>query len=156
MSTSTVNGDCIGAGIRVDALGGGSKMKRISLVLGLLWTGFVAFGQDPWVYRGNPNWDKSWNQRPFPRAGACFFTDSGFRGDRFCVNRGDRLDRLPENFGDNISSIQLFGNARARVFNDRNFSGGSQEFQRSIGDLRTARFRDGHTWNNRISSLIVR
>jgi hypothetical protein len=72
------------------------------------------------------------------------------------VSRGDRLDRLPGNFGDNISSLQLFGNARATVFNDRDFRGGSEEFRRSIPDLRTQRFRDGHTWNNRISSLVVR
>jgi Peptidase inhibitor family I36 len=131
-------------------------MKSISIVLGVLWIAFAAFGQQPWVYRGNPRWDRSWNQRPFPRAGACFFTDSRFRGNRFCVNRGDKLDRLPGNFGDNISSIQLFGNSRVTVFNDRNFTGGSQEFRSSIGDLRTQRFRDGHTWNNRISSLLVR
>jgi hypothetical protein len=132
------------------------KMKLISLVLCLLWGVFVALGQDPWVYRDNPNWDRSWNQRPYPRAGACFFKDSGFQGDRFCVNRGDRLDKLPGSFGDNISSIRLYGNARATVFNDRNFSGGSQEFRKSIEDLRTRRFRGGHTWNNRISSLMVR
>jgi hypothetical protein len=131
-------------------------MKRISLVLGLLCGVFVARAQDPWVYRDKPNWDPSWNKRSFPRSGACFFKDAQFQGDRFCVRKGDRLDRLPGSFGDNISSIQVFGNARAIVFNDRNFSGGSQEMRRSIADLRTQRFRGGHTWNNRISSLIVR
>ena len=131
-------------------------MKGLFCILGMLWTGAVALGQDPWVYRDHPNWDRSWNQRPFPRAGACFFTDAGFRGDRFCVNRGDRLDRLPGSFGDNISSIQLFGRSRVTVFNDRNFSGGSEEFRSNIEDLRNRRFRGGHTWNDRISSLIVK
>jgi len=131
-------------------------MKGLFCMLGILWIGSAALGQDPWVYRDHPNWDRSWNQRPFPRAGACFFTDAGFRGDRFCVNRGERLDRLPGNFGDNISSIQLFGRSRVTVFNDRNFSGGSEEFRTSIDDLRNRRFRGGHTWNDRISSLIVK
>jgi hypothetical protein len=131
-------------------------MMRISLVAGLLFGTLLVQAQEPWVYRDNPNWDRSWNQRPFPNVGACFFKDSGFRGDRFCVRRGDRLSSLPGKFGGNISSIQLFGNARVVVFNDRNFSNGSQELRRSVADLRTEKFRGGHTWNNRISSLIVR
>ncbi|MBZ5601003.1 MAG: hypothetical protein LAO79_01715 [Acidobacteriia bacterium] len=131
-------------------------MKRVLIAFGLVLCAVAAFAQDPWIYRGNPNWDRSWNNRPMPRTGACFFKEQGFRGDRFCVNRGDRLERLPGNFGDNISSIQLFGKARVVVFNDRNFSGGSAEFRRDIGDLRTQRFRDGHTWNDRISSIVVR
>jgi hypothetical protein len=129
---------------------------RILLLAGLLMGVCSLQAQEPWVYRDNPRWDRSWNDRPTPRAGACFFTDAGFRGNRFCVRRGDRLPALPGNFGDNISSIQLFGDARVIVFNDRNFSGGSQEFRRPIGDLRNAPFRGGHTWNNRISSVVVR
>ena len=62
------------------------------------------------------------------RAGACFFKEAGFQGDRFCVTRGDKLDSLPGNFGDNISSMQLFGNVRATVFNDRSFRGGNRSF----------------------------
>ena len=133
-------------------------MKRISLVLGLLCAAVTVCAQNnnPWVYRGNPKWDGSWNNRPLPRAGACFFKEAGFQGDRFCITRGDKLDSLPGNFGDNISSMQLFGNVRATVFNDRGFRGGKQEFRRSVSDLRNERFRDGHTWNNRISSMMVR
>jgi len=110
-----------------------------------------------WNYGNNPNWDNSWNRRPYPRSGACFFTDTGFRGNHFCVTKGDRLTRLPGNFGDNISSIQIYGRSRVTVFNDRNFRGGSQELRSSVGDLRTVPFRGGrNTWNNRISSVMVR
>jgi hypothetical protein len=113
--------------------------------------------RDNWDYRNNPNWDSSWNRRPFPRAGACFFTDRGFRGNHFCVTRGDRLGRLPGNFGDNISSIQIFGRSRVRIFNDRNFTGGGRELRSSVDDLRNVPFRGGrNTWNNRVSSIIVR
>ncbi len=115
-----------------------------------------AQNRDPWNYNNDSRWDNSWNRRPYPSAGACFFTTANFQGNRFCVRRGDRLPRLPGNFGDNISSIRLFGNARVIVFNDRNFSGGSHEFRTSVQDLRNRRFRGGHTWNNRISSVIVR
>ena len=131
-------------------------MKRISLVLGFFCCVLTIGAQEPWTYKGNPRWDSSWNKRPMPRTGACFFKDPEFRGDHFCVTRGDKLDSLPGNFGDNISSIQLFGGAHVRVYNDRSFRGGSQEFGRNIGDLRNEKFRDGHTWNDRISSMMVR
>lgn len=133
-------------------------MMRALFVFGFVFGLGICMAQppEPWVYRDNPNWDRSWNQRAFPSVGACFFKDGGFQGDRFCVRRGDRLPALPGSFGDNISSIQLFGRARVVVFNDRNFSGGSQEFRNAIGDLRNAKFRGGHTWNNRISSIIVK
>jgi hypothetical protein len=131
-------------------------MKRAALIIGLFCGALLLHAQDPWVYRDHPRWDRSWNQRPVPRAGVCFYKDVGFQGDRFCVSRGDRLDSLPGDFGDKISSFQLFGDARVTVFNDRNFRGGSQEFRRSVPDLRTEKFRGGHTWNDRISSMTVR
>ncbi len=111
---------------------------------------------DPWVYGPqNNNWDPSWNRRPNPHRGACIYTDRNFGGNHFCVRSGDRLPSLPGNFGGNVSSIQLFGGARIQVFNDRNFSNGSTTLNRSVGDLRNVPFRGGHTWNNRISSMIV-
>lgn len=138
-------------------------MRRILIILvfccGALFTVLVSAQgrRDPWDYNNNPNWERSWNRRPSPTAGACFFTSSDFRGNRFCVRRGDRLPRLPGNFGDNISSIQIFGRTRVVVFNDRNFTGGSQQLRGSVGDLRSVPFRGGrNTWNNRISSIVVR
>jgi len=112
-------------------------------------------GPEPWVYGEHPRWEPGWNQRPNPRSGACFFTTAPFRGNRFCVRSGDRLPALPENFGDNISSIQTYGRARVRIFNDRDFRGGSTVVRGSVDDLRRLRFRGGHTWNNRISSVMV-
>ncbi len=139
-------------------------MKTICIVLLLLCSG-VAVAQRPlppqpndlWTYdrNGPNNWDQSWNRRPFPRRGACFFTSQQFSGNRFCVRAGDRLSRLPGNFGDNISSIQTFGGTRVQVFNDRNFSGGSAVFRGNVLDLRNRPFKNGHTWNNRIRSIAV-
>ena len=114
-------------------------------------------GNDPWVYGPGPqSWNPSWNNRPNPRRGACFYTTAPFRGNHFCVRAGDSLPRLPGNFGDNISSIQVFGGAQVRIFNDRNFSNGSAWLNRSVPDLRSLPFRGGHTWNNRVSSMMVR
>jgi hypothetical protein len=113
-------------------------------------------GDNPWDYSRQPGpWNQSWNNRPNPRSGACFYTSAPFQGNHFCVRAGDRLPQLPGNFGDNISSIQVFGGARVRIFNDRNFSGGSRAVAGSVPDLRRLPFRGGHTWNNRISSIIV-
>jgi hypothetical protein len=113
--------------------------------------------RDEWDYdrNGDYSWDQSWNRRGFPGSGACFFKDYNFQGDRFCVRRGERLPHLPGNFGDHISSIRLFGGASVVVFNDRDFRNGSADLHRSVDDLRKRRFRDGHTWNDRISSVIV-
>jgi hypothetical protein len=112
-------------------------------------------GPGPWVYGEHNRWEPGWNQRPNPRRGACFFTTAPFRGNRFCIRAGDKLPRLPENFGDNISSIQTYGGARVRIFNDRDFRGGDTVVRRSVDDLRRLPFRGGHTWNNRISSMMV-
>ena len=114
-------------------------------------------GGDPWVYGPqNNNWNPSWNNRPNPHRGACIYTGRNFTGNHFCVRAGDSLPRLPGNFGDNVSSIQVFGGSRVQIFNDRNFSNGSTWITRSVPDLRAVPFRNGHTWNNRISSLMVR
>ena len=132
-------------------------MRLILILFALSLTTINAQRPDPWTYPpDNYNWNPSWNARPSPRSGVCLFKKANFSGDRFCVRRGDKLDHLPGNFGDNVSSIQLFGGARVVVFNDRHFSGGSAQFDRSIADLRNAPFRGGHTWNNRISSVAVR
>ncbi len=71
-------------------------MRRIPLMLGIMCAAVLLFAQNQWDYRDHPNWDRSWNQRPVPKAGACFFKDAGFQGDRFCVARGDRLTGCPE------------------------------------------------------------
>lgn len=139
-------------------------MKFMAFILLFLSTGaLVAQGRpgpppnDPWAYGPGPrNWDRSWNDRPMPRRGACFFKDINFRGDRFCVRGGDRLDQLPGNFGNRISSIQLFGGAEVTIFNDAGFRNGQQRLRGTVADLRSVPFRGGHTWNDRISSMIVR
>jgi hypothetical protein len=141
-------------------------MKQLALVLLLCGCGIFAQAQyrpgpppppnDPWNYSGGQpgNWDRSWNNRPFPKRGACFFIDSHFRGNRFCVRSGDRLPGLPGGFGDQISSIQTFGGATVQVFVDHRFGGGSARMGTTV-DLSRVRGPKGASWNDRISSLVV-
>jgi hypothetical protein len=112
---------------------------------------------DPWAYGpGGPgNWDASWNNRPFPKRGACFFTGKRFSGNRFCVRSGDRLAGLPGGFGNNISSIQSFGGARVHMYGQPRFAGATMTIQRSVVDMDNIKGPGGASWNNRISSLTV-
>lgn len=113
---------------------------------------------DPWSYgpQGPGNWDQSWNRRPDPHRGACFFSDYNFSGNHFCVRAGDQIPKLPGGMGDHISSIRVFGGAQVTIFNDGNFQNGSTRLRSSVADLRRIPFRDGHTWNDRLSSVSVR
>ena len=105
---------------------------------------------DTWPPRGD------WHGGNWEAGGACFYKDSNFGGSFFCLRRGEQRESL-ENYGDKISSIRVFGRARATVFDDRNFSGARQRVLVDVGDLRNYRVRQkpGHTWNNRISSILV-
>ena len=105
---------------------------------------------DTWPPRGN------WHGGRWEQGGACFYQDRDFGGGFFCLRRGEQRESLG-GYGDDISSIRVFGGARVTVFDDRNFSGPSETVPRDISDLRqlSVRQKPGHTWNNRISSVAV-
>jgi hypothetical protein len=90
-----------------------------------------------------------WGRGAVPRSGACFYQDSGFRGDYFCAGAGDSLPVLPGGMGDQISSIRLFGGANVTVFRDGSFDGRMSRFDRDVTNLK----RVG--WNDTISSIRV-
>jgi hypothetical protein len=90
-----------------------------------------------------------WGRDRFPQSGACFFQDSNFRGDYFCVRAGDDVGRVPNDLNDGISSIRVFGRAEVEVFRDTRFNGGSSRFASDIRNLKS------EGWNDRISSLRV-
>ena len=99
----------------------------------------------------------SWHGGNWNSGGACFYKDTNFRGDYFCLRRGETRDQLSE-YGDKISSIRTFGDASAMVFDDRNFSGARDPIKGLASDLRNFRVtqKPDHTWNDRISSVRVR
>jgi hypothetical protein len=92
-----------------------------------------------------PRWGRE--GEPGIREGACFFKDSGFRGERFCVPRGASYAQLPPGFNDQISSIRVMG-AGVMIFQDGEFGGTSQRIDRDVPNL------EGF-WNDRISSFRV-
>ena len=98
-----------------------------------------------------------WGRPRTPQSGACFYRDSGFRGDYFCLRDGERWPSMPPGFRDTISSIRVFGGARLRIFNDNNFNGISALIDRDVFDLNAFRLPQdpGRSWNDRISSIAV-
>ena len=90
-----------------------------------------------------------WGRERVPNQGACFYEDAEFRGDYFCVRQGDRLTQIPNDLGDEISSVRVFGNAEVTVFRDSGLRGRSARFINDVRDLK----REG--WGDQISSLDV-
>lgn len=91
-----------------------------------------------------------WGRESRPRDGACFYENSDYRGDYFCVRAGDDLRSLPSDMNDRISSLRIYGRAEVEVYKDNNFKGKSARFD---GDVRNLRL---DVWNDRISSVRVR
>jgi hypothetical protein len=97
-----------------------------------------------------------WGRGPQPRQGACFFRDTNFRGDYFCMARGESFRALPPGFNDRISSVRVFGGTRVFVFQDNDFRGAGARFHRDTTDLHDRRVRDSdRSWNDRVSSVRV-
>jgi hypothetical protein len=93
--------------------------------------------------------DRGYDRRnPEPRNGACFYVDSDFRGERFCLNAGEEERNVGRRFNDRISSMRIFGRARVMIFSDDNFRGPGREFNRDVRNLLGL--------NDRITSIRVR
>jgi len=89
------------------------------------------------------------------REGACFFKDENFRGEKFCVEKGDRMAQVPQGFSDRISSVRLYGRATVVVFQDADFRGRKLEIRDDVVNLQSFQVSPGHSWNDRISSIRV-
>jgi peptidase inhibitor family I36 len=102
------------------------------------------------VAASSPALAQRWGREAVPRAGACFYQHSDYRGDYFCTGVGENVGAVPEDMNDRISSIRIFGTTEVTVFKDIRFSGGTARFDRDIRDLQD------EGWNDRISSFRVR
>jgi hypothetical protein len=100
---------------------------------------------------------QQWGRPQLPRSGACFYQDSNFRGNYFCLAVGEQWPSMPPGFNDRISSIRLFGGVRVRIFNDSNFNGESLRINREVNNLARVRLVSvpSKSWNDRISSIAV-
>jgi hypothetical protein len=84
----------------------------------------------------------------------CFYRDVQFQGPAWCYRAGDELADLRDRRNE-MSSIRIFGRARVTVYEDTEFAGNIDEFDRDVPDL-TLRVMDGRrTWNDRIDSFTV-
>lgn len=117
-------------------------MKRSGIALMLLLIASPSFAQDR-----NPHWGRP----STPRNGACFYRD-GYNSDNFCLETGQSLSSLPTGFNDQITSIQVFGNAQITLFKNTNFGGDHETFSSNVRDLRAI---EDSRWNDRISSIRI-
>ena len=91
-----------------------------------------------------------WGSERVPRDGACFYRDTDYDGEYFCVRAGEEIGALPGGMNDGISSIKVFGRAEVTVFRDFRYEGSSTRFDYDVRDLRN------EGWNDRVSSIRVR
>lgn len=91
-----------------------------------------------------------WGTEEPPRDGVCFYADSDFHGDYFCVPAGEGVRSLPIGMNDRISSLRIFGRAEVEVFADSEYRGASGRFDSNVRHLRS------EGWNDLISSVRVR
>src|SRR5690348_18483145 len=123
-------------------------MKRVcvlAIVCGLITAGMRVDR----LYAAAPG-QVRWGSEPMPQAGVCFFDDTNFRGQHFCVASGKDVAQVPRGMNDKISSFRVVGNVEVVVFKDARFSGPSGRFLTDVRDLR----KEG--WNDEISSVRVR
>ena len=83
--------------------------------------------------------------------------NANFEGNHFCMRRGEQRDQLG-GYGDQISSIRTFCGARVIIYDDRNFNGARENVYGEVNDLKqlSVQQKQGHTWNNRISSIRIK
>jgi hypothetical protein len=84
----------------------------------------------------------------------CFYRDVEYQGEAWCYRAGDELADL-RNRRNEISSLRIFGRARVTVFDEREFLGAADEFDRDVPDLSLRNMEGRRTWNDRIESFRI-
>jgi hypothetical protein len=84
----------------------------------------------------------------------CFYRDVQFQGPSWCYRAGDELADLRDRRNE-ISSIRVYGRARVIVYDEREFTGASDEFDRDVADLTLRNLEGRRTWNDRIDSFTI-
>ncbi len=85
---------------------------------------------------------QSWGRPRIPAQGACFYKDSDFRGEYFCAPVGTTTARLPRGVEDEISSIQILGDAEVTLFQHPDFQGQTRTVTASVNSLKSMGFND--------------
>jgi hypothetical protein len=134
---------------RLDATAQEKRMSIVKRLVPLVFTSLLAvtlFDASPLKAAQH---GRQWGSEPMPRVGACFFSDTNFKGRYFCVGPGEELSQVPRGENDEISSIRILGNAEVMVWRDVRFRGPEARFFTDMRDLR----REG--WNDAISSVRI-
>lgn len=82
---------------------------------------------------------------PVNRDKACFYTGRNYTGQSFCMESGGKT-MLDNRFNDAITSVRIYGNARARLCQHPNYQGFCRVVQRSESQL-------GGYLNNQVTSI---
>jgi hypothetical protein len=100
--------------------------------------------------RGRPaGYYWSWDDGNLPRSGVCFYTDSNYRGDSYCLDARDSQRYVGKRYNDKISSIRLFGSIRnVIVYEHEDFNGSRRILAEDMPHL--------GKFNDKISSIEVR
>lgn len=97
-----------------------------------------------------------WMSLHVPRDGACFYTKPEFNGERYCVGVDENLGTLTHTFSRKISSIRLYGQAEAVLFEERNFQGKQLPLAKSVSDLKNpVEAQSNENWRKRVQSVTV-
>jgi len=82
------------------------------------------------------------------QSGACFYSNTNFRGDSFCLPRGETHEYLPDDWDNTIRSVEVFGRARVDLCRDEDLEG-------ACVTLRSSQSRLPSQLDRRASSLDV-
>ena len=82
----------------------------------------------------------------------CVFRDNNFNGREQCYGPGQQNSNLKSA---EISSLRVYGQARAVLYEDRDFNGAVMEISRDEPDLARVWLSGSRTWNDRVGSIRV-
>ena len=82
----------------------------------------------------------------------CVYRNSGFHGHEQCYLPGEEVADLKHA---DVSSVRVYGHARAVLFEDRDFGGRMMEFSTSVPDLHRIPMSSSRSWNDHVGSLQV-
>jgi Peptidase inhibitor family I36 len=82
----------------------------------------------------------------------CVYKDNHFNGRERCYRPGDEISDIRSA---QISSIRVYGRARAIIYEDRGFRGRVAEFTGNVPDLARVSMTGSVSWNDRIGSMRV-
>ena len=82
----------------------------------------------------------------------CMYKNENFKGHEQCYRPGDEVSDLKHA---EISSIRVYGHARAMLYEDRDFRGRMMDFTTDMPDLKHVPVSGSKTWHDHVGSLRV-